>query len=209
MRHHQGRSPGHQGRRETHQGRPRGRRSRRTGVGTRGAEATPSNTHPPRQQQDGGVQDQGPSPEGPQLGGPGVILMQVPQALGLSQETPSSKGHEWQRPSKGPSLEETPSGHNRDLTGLVIPRMLRCYHRITSLQGSPRSRGPIWSTKGLLIAEANRHPSVELAELLIPWMSSRNTFRCLLAPPFPRPLPPFPRPAIVVRNKAFVLSLIY
>jgi hypothetical protein len=26
------------------------------------------------------------------------------------------------------------------------------------------------------------------------WILSLKTFRCLFAPPFPRPLPPFPRP---------------
>ena len=30
------------------------------------------------------------------------------------------------------------------------------------------------------------------------WMLSRNTLRCLLAPPLPSPLPPLPRPVIVL-----------
>lgn len=31
-----------------------------------------------------------------------------------------------------------------------------------------------------------------MAGFVIPWMLSRRILRCLLAPPFPRPLPPFP-----------------
>uniref|UniRef100_A0A2P2PJM8 Uncharacterized protein n=1 Tax=Rhizophora mucronata TaxID=61149 RepID=A0A2P2PJM8_RHIMU len=33
-------------------------------------------------------------------------------------------------------------------------------------------------------------------------MLSRNTFLCLLAPPFPRPLPPLPRPDIFFLGKS-------
>ena len=33
------------------------------------------------------------------------------------------------------------------------------------------------------------------------WMLSLNTFRCLLAPPFPNPLPPLPRPVILLLSK--------
>ncbi|GFS78854.1 hypothetical protein NPIL_71161 [Nephila pilipes] len=37
-----------------------------------------------------------------------------------------------------------------------------------------------------------------MAGFVIPWMLSRSTLRCLLAPPFPNPLPPLPRPDIFV-----------
>uniref|UniRef100_A0A8R7PJ07 Uncharacterized protein n=1 Tax=Triticum urartu TaxID=4572 RepID=A0A8R7PJ07_TRIUA len=39
--------------------------------------------------------------------------------------------------------------------------------------------------------------SLRIAGLVMPWMLSRRTFRCRLAPPFPSPLPPLPRPDIV------------
>ena len=38
-----------------------------------------------------------------------------------------------------------------------------------------------------------------IAGLVMPWMLSRRTFLCLLAPPFPSPLPPLPRPLILYR----------
>ena len=36
-----------------------------------------------------------------------------------------------------------------------------------------------------------------IAGFVMPWMLSLNTFRCLLAPPLPKPLPPLPLPDIV------------
>ena len=42
-----------------------------------------------------------------------------------------------------------------------------------------------------------RRAKRRIAGLVIPWMLSRSTFLCLLAPPFPRPLPPFPRPVMI------------
>ncbi|KAG8471483.1 hypothetical protein CXB51_036533 [Gossypium anomalum] len=43
-----------------------------------------------------------------------------------------------------------------------------------------------------------------MAGLVIPWMLSLKTLRCLLAPPFPRPLPPFPLPDI--SRESFLFS---
>ena len=43
-----------------------------------------------------------------------------------------------------------------------------------------------------------RRASLRMAGLVMPWMLSRSTLRCLLAPPLPRPLPPLPRPDISV-----------
>ena len=42
-----------------------------------------------------------------------------------------------------------------------------------------------------------RRASLRMAGLVMPWMLSRSTLRCLLAPPLPKPLPPLPRPDIV------------
>merc|ERR550519_2658278 len=39
--------------------------------------------------------------------------------------------------------------------------------------------------------------SRRIAGLVMPWMLSRNTLRCLLAPPLPKPLPPLPLPVMV------------
>ncbi|CAJ0917756.1 unnamed protein product [Ranitomeya imitator] len=39
-----------------------------------------------------------------------------------------------------------------------------------------------------------------MAGLVMPWMLSRRTFLCRLAPPFPRPFPPLPRPDIFQQN---------
>ena len=36
-----------------------------------------------------------------------------------------------------------------------------------------------------------------MAGLVIPWMLSRRTFLCRLAPPLPRPFPPLPRPVMM------------
>src|ERR1041384_673728 len=41
-----------------------------------------------------------------------------------------------------------------------------------------------------------------MAGLVMPWMLSRNTFLCRLAPPFPRPFPPLPRPVMVIQMRA-------
>ncbi|KAM6571749.1 hypothetical protein CsatA_015829 [Cannabis sativa] len=35
-----------------------------------------------------------------------------------------------------------------------------------------------------------------IAGLVMPWMLSLRTLRCLLGPPFPKPFPPFPLPHI-------------
>ena len=40
-----------------------------------------------------------------------------------------------------------------------------------------------------------------MAGLVMPWMLSLKTLRCLLAPPFPSPFPPFPRPVGVGRRE--------
>uniref|UniRef100_A0A913KUS5 Uncharacterized protein n=1 Tax=Schistosoma mansoni TaxID=6183 RepID=A0A913KUS5_SCHMA len=40
-----------------------------------------------------------------------------------------------------------------------------------------------------------------IAGLVIPWMLSRKTLRCLLAPPLPNPLPPLPRPDMIHKDR--------
>ena len=52
-------------------------------------------------------------------------------------------------------------------------------------------------TKPEILLTPPRLAKRRIAGFVMPWMLSLNTFRCLLAPPLPKPLPPLPLPDIV------------
>ena len=126
---------------------------------------------------------------------------------GRSGPRPEAKDQSYtpSRSTRGRQKPDIPSGHTDVVADLVMPWFLslNTFSATDNIQVLLKYE----ATKSLLIYKATPSRGVssqwgltttrrqELAGLVISWMLSRNTFRCLLMPPFPSLLPPFPRPA--------------